>query len=130
MQKIQIIGNIGGDAEIKDLNGVKYISFSVGCNKSYKDKEGVKNTVTSWYGILIKKGEGDLVKYLLKGTQVYIDGELTVNVFKSKEGVHKAGLNVFVQTIQLLGGKKDEKEDTSENKEEIVNDGLPPNDPF
>lgn len=40
MLVLEAIGNLGADAIIKDLNGQKYIAFSVAHTESYKDCRG------------------------------------------------------------------------------------------
>ena len=40
MITLEIIGNIGADATIKDINGQKYISFSVANTDTYTTNTG------------------------------------------------------------------------------------------
>lgn len=49
MLVLEAIGNLGADAIIKDLNGQKYIAFSVAHTESYKDSQGQRHERTTNY---------------------------------------------------------------------------------
>jgi single-strand DNA-binding protein len=74
MLVLEIIGNLGSDAVIKDFNGQKFISFSVAHTESYVDKELVKHEKTTWVSCL-KYGESGVLPYLKKGTRVFVRGD-------------------------------------------------------
>lgn len=74
MLKIEIIGNIGSDAVVKDFNGKKYIAFNVAHSEKYKDAQGNTVEKTTWVSVL-KPGESNVVQYLKKGTGVYVCGD-------------------------------------------------------
>lgn len=42
MLKVEIIGNIGNDTEIKEFGGKKYVSFSVAHTEYQKDEQGIE----------------------------------------------------------------------------------------
>lgn len=52
MLVLEAIGNLGADAIIKDLNGQKYIAFSVAHTESYKDSQGQRHERTTWVSCL------------------------------------------------------------------------------
>jgi single-strand DNA-binding protein len=54
-----------------------------------------------------ERGE-KLAQYLLKGTQVAVSGEISLNEFTNKAGENKASIECVVSNITLLG-KKDSK---------------------
>lgn len=68
MLVLEAIGNLGADAIIKDLNGQKYIAFSVAHTESYKDSQGQRHERTTWVSCL-KYGESQVINYLKKGTR-------------------------------------------------------------
>lgn len=65
MLVLEAIGNLGADAIIKDLNGQKYIAFSVAHTESYKDSQGQRHERTTWVSCL-KYGESPVINYLKK----------------------------------------------------------------
>lgn len=55
MITLEIIGNIGADATIKDINGQKYISFSVANTDTYTTNTGERKETTTWVSCLKKE---------------------------------------------------------------------------
>lgn len=82
MLVLEAIGNLGADAIIKDLNGQKYIAFSVAHTESYKDSQGQRHERTTWVSCL-KYGESPVINYLKKGTRVFIRGELSAKAYEA-----------------------------------------------
>ena len=93
MLVLEAIGNLGADAIIKDLNGQKYIAFSVAHTESYKDSQGQRHERTTWVSCL-KYGESQVINYLKKGTRVFIRGELSAKAYEAGGA------------LQLLGGNR------------------------
>ena len=93
MLVLEAIGNLGADAIIKDLNGQKYIAFSVAHTESYKDSQGQRHERTTWVSCL-KYGESQVINYLKKGTRVFIRGELSAKAYEAGG------------ELQLLGGNR------------------------
>ncbi len=95
---MQIVGNLGKDAEVKEVNGKKVIEFSVA--HSYKKQDGT--AVTVWVSCS-KWGETTAIApYLLKGTKVWCDGIPSQDVWV-KDGEAKGSLRMTVGQIELLG---------------------------
>lgn len=105
MLKVEFVGHIGSDAEIKDFNGKRYIVFNVATSERFKDAQGNPVSRTTWVSCL-KPGDGAVVNYLKKGTQVYCRGNLTVKTYTGRNGV-EAGINCTVSELELLGSRQD-----------------------
>lgn len=101
MITLSIIGRLGKDATVNEVNGKKVINFSV-CH-SQKNKEGIEKS--TWVECA-KWGETTgVAPYLKKGTQVFVEGLPDVNVYDKKDGSGQgASLRVMVNKIELLGG--------------------------
>lgn len=105
MLKCEFVGHIGADAEIKDFNGKRFISFNVATSERFKDAQGQTVTRTTWVSCL-KPGDGAVVNYLKKGTQVFCRGNLTAKPYTGKNGL-EAGINCTVSELELLGSRQD-----------------------
>lgn len=105
MLKVEFVGHIGADAEIKDFNGKRYIAFNVATSERFKDAQGNPVSRTTWVSCL-KPGEGSVVNYLKKGTLVYCRGNLSVRTYTGRNGV-EAGVNCTVYELELLGSRQD-----------------------
>jgi single-strand DNA-binding protein len=108
MLVVEIIGNLGADAVIKEFNGQKFISFSVAHTESYTDGQGQKHERATWVGCL-KYGESAVINYLKKGARVFVRGELSTKIYTAN-GTTQVGVNCKVRELQLLGGSRPEQQ--------------------
>ena len=114
MLQVEIIGNIGNDAQVKDFNGKKYIAFNVAHSEKFKNQQGVETERTTWVGVL-KPGESAVAQYLKKGTPVFVRGDLSVKAYKDNAGNWQVGVNCLAREVQLLpGGKRDQNAGTQQ----------------
>ena len=96
MQKIEIIGNLGGDtARRNGADGKSFLSFQVAVS--------TQNT-TNWYGVLMPYKER-IEPYLTKGAKVFVRGDLKINVHTLNDGRQVVDLDIFAKEIELVGGK-------------------------
>lgn len=101
MYRLEAIGNIGQDAEIKPINGKDYYSFSM----AYTEKRGGVDK-TYWIKCLKLVGESNkLGNYLKKGQQVLVSGMPYTSAYINKENKTVSDQCVFVNNLQLLGGR-------------------------
>lgn len=109
MFKIEAIGNLGGDAEVKNDNGRLYVQFSVADTRKFVKEDGTKQEVTNWISCFYRNAEAEIIKYLKKGTRVFVRGYGDLRLFSSaKDRMMKAGCSINVQEIELVGGSSDE----------------------
>ena len=114
MLQVEIIGNIGNDAQVKDFNGKKYIAFNVAHSEKFKNQQGVETERTTWVSVL-KPGESAVAQYLKKGTPVFVRGDLSVKAYKDNAGNWQVGVNCLAREVQLLpGGKRDQNAGTKQ----------------
>lgn len=109
MFKVEVIGNLGSDAEIKNDNGRLYVQFSVADTRKYTKEDGTKQEVTNWISCFSTKTDAEVIKYLKRGTRVFVRGNGDLRVYSSaKDRMMKAGLSINVQEIELVGGSSDD----------------------
>jgi len=114
MNLLSFTGRIGADSEIKTTqSGTTICSFPVALESGWGD-----NKKTSWprCNIFGKKAEGNLPKYLVKGQEVAITGELSLETWQSKDGENKSALKVAVNTIDLVGNKPERQDNYSQQQ--------------
>ena len=107
--KVTLIGNLGQNPEVKELNGGKKLAkFSLATNETYRNKAGEKVTDTQWHNLTVWGKTADIVeKYLKKGSEVAVEGKLLNRNYTDKEGVKRYVTEIQVNDLVLLGGKKD-----------------------
>jgi single-strand DNA-binding protein len=112
MNLLIITGNLGRDAEQRHTaNGDSVVSFSVAVKSGYGDKAKTTWVKCTMWG---KRGES-VLPYLVKGQQVGVSGEFSMNEFENKEGQKISTPEVRVNEIDLLG-KKSDSSNTHEQK--------------
>lgn len=81
MTTVVILGKLGGDAELKDVNGTALAKFSVAQNVGYGDKKSV-----NWFSVSIwgAQAKSNFVDYLKKGQMVQVVGELSTREYNGK----------------------------------------------
>lgn len=104
MLEATIIGNIGKDAEIKNINGKNYASFSVASSKRRKDQNGNKVEQTTWVGVLKPINENvNLVQHLTKGTKVFVRGDIKARAYQGNNGL-EASMDIMCSFLEFVGG--------------------------
>ncbi len=123
VNKVILIGRLGKDPELRNVNGKNVSNFSVATSKSYKDKTtGEKKESTEWHNIVIWGALADVAsKYLKKGDQVYLEGWLRTRYWE-KDGTKVYVTEVLVDNMNLLGSKNTPKEPNPEPKPEPKED--------
>lgn len=103
--KVQLIGNLGNAPEIRNTeSGKKLVRFSVATNESYRNAKGEKVTETQWHNVIAWGKIADIAeKFLVKGTEVAIEGKLMSRNYMDKEGNKKYITEIQVNEILMLG---------------------------
>ena len=111
MIKMEIIGNLGADAQLQVVNGKKFVSFRIANTDSWTDKKtGEIIKTTQWVSCSLNGDGGNLLPYMKKGVKLFVRGNAQIVIFSSpKTHQMEAGVNLFVREIELCGGSKDEK---------------------
>lgn len=99
--KIVILGRLGKDVEFKNVKDTSVANFSVATSKKVKDKE-----YTSWHNIVAWGKTAEICsKYLKKGSQVLIEGEMTYRDWEDKNKVKRTQAEIVASNVQFIGGK-------------------------
>lgn len=106
MIKLQVIGNLGKDCIVKEINGKNVINFSVAHSEKYKDAQGNLKERTTWVECAYWTDRTAIAPYLVKGTTVYAEGSPEADAYMNKDNQAAATLRMRVQTIQLLGSRQ------------------------
>jgi single-strand DNA-binding protein len=106
--KVQLIGNLGNNPEIRTMDGGKKMArFSVATNETYRSAKGEKVTETQWHNLIAWGKVAEIAEqFLNKGSEVAIEGKLTNRNYTDKDGVKRYVTEIQVNEILLLGDKK------------------------
>ena len=88
LNKVQLIGRLGADPDIKQMvNGKNVARLSIATSQSWKDKSsGERKEKTEWHRVVIfNEGLVNVVQqYLKKGANVYVEGQLSTRKWKDR----------------------------------------------
>lgn len=143
LNKVQVIGRLGKDPEIRHTQAGKAIaSFSIASSETWRDKQGEKQERTEWFNVVVfNEGlTGVIEKYVHKGDLLYVEGSLRTRSYE-KDGATKyiteVVLDTFNGSIKMLGGGKKDGEKTepkaetkakpkaTAREEELLDDEVP-----
>ena len=104
INKVTLIGNLGGDPEIRHLeNGTMVGRFSLATNENYRDKDGNWQTLTEWHNIVVWRELAERAeKMLKKGMQVYVEGKISYRKYAGQDGVERNVTDIVANTFRLL----------------------------
>ena len=134
LNKVLLIGRLGNDPEIKQMqNGKSVARLSVATSESWKDKNtGEKKEKTEWHRVVIfNEGLVSVVqKYLKKGAQVYIEGQLNTNKYTDSSGQEKYSTQIVLQgyssSLTMLDGKNSSSSDSKKPEDtQLPSDDMP-----
>lgn len=103
--KVQLIGNLGNDPEIINLESGKTLAkFAIATNESYTNPKGEKITDTQWHNVIAWGKTAQIIeKYVTKGKEVAIEGKLTSRSYDDKDGNKRYVTEVVCNELLMLG---------------------------
>ncbi len=117
LNKVQLIGNLGKDPEIRFTpgDGKRVASFSMAVNRSFKNKDGESIEDTQWFNVEAWVGLAKVVEdHLKKGDRIYIEGRLKTESY-DKDGETKYFTKVVVKEMIMLGSSRNGGADQDED---------------
>lgn len=117
LNRVQLIGNVGRDPEIRSTNsGIEIASFSIATSESWKDRNtGERKERTEWHNIVIfNEPLVNIVRqYIHKGSKVFIEGQMQTRKWTGNDGVERYSTEVTLPAyrgqIILLDGQRGER---------------------
>jgi len=84
--KINLIGFLGSDAEVRTANNHSFTTLSLATKSSYKDKKsGQYVSHTEWHRCIVFGKLSEFAKTLTKGEHIQVEGELRSREYDSKK---------------------------------------------
>lgn len=104
INRVFLVGRLTRDAELRFTTaGTPVAKFSIAVNRNKKTGEQWEEEVNYFDIVLWGKTAEALSKYLVKGKQVAIDGELRQSRWE-QDGQSRSRVEIHASGIQLLGG--------------------------
>lgn len=102
--KVQLIGRLGMDPEVKNLDdGKKLVKFSLATSEHYKDQEGKKIEETQWHNIVSWGNVAKIAEqYLKKGEEIAVEGKLVHRSFENDKKEKKYITEIVIHDILMF----------------------------
>jgi single-strand DNA-binding protein len=102
LSKIQIIGNLGRDPELRYTpSGRPVASFTVAVNQSTKNQQsGEWIESTDWFRVSLWGERGErAAENLRKGSRVFVDGRFRTREYEANDGQKRISLDITADTV-------------------------------
>ena len=105
--KVQLIGNLGNDPEVKTIgNGKTLAKMRLATSEVYKNDKGERITETQWHDVVAWGKQAEIAgQYLKKGSEVMIEGKLMYHEYTGKDGVKRMQTEIQVSSLMMMDKK-------------------------
>ena len=105
MLQIEVIGNLGRDAEVKEFSGRKYVCFSVAHTENVRPRTPSEPPTqrTVWLSVYWYGEGGNTFPYLKRGAKVFVRGGMRNNLYTDRTGQTRVDINVNAREVYLCG---------------------------
>ena len=102
--KVQLIGHVGQEPEVKLFENKKRASLTIATNEVYYRDNGDKVEQTEWHRVTAWGKLADIVeKHVVKGKEIAVEGKLTHRSYDDKDGEKRYVTEVTANEILLFG---------------------------
>ena len=103
INKALIYGNLTRDPEMKALpSGISVSSFGVATNRTWKDKNGVKQESVDFHNVVAFAKQAELIhQYLKKGSPIFVEGRIQTRSWDDKEGKKQYRTEIVIENFQF-----------------------------
>jgi len=108
VNKVILVGNLGGDPEVRYTpGGAAIANITIATSDSWKDKNtGQKQERTEWHRVVFFNRLGEIAgEYLKKGSKVYVEGRLQTRKWQDKNGQDRYTTEIVGNEMQMLDSK-------------------------
>jgi single-strand DNA-binding protein len=137
LNKVQLIGNVGRDPEMRYLqSGEAVTTFSVATNRRWTAQDGAPREETEWHNVVAwRKLAEQCGEYLAKGRHVYVEGRLQTRSWDDQAtGQKRFRTEVVADRLLLLdprpAGAGAQAEEETPFEPEAAEAGASPAAPF
>ena len=130
MLQIEVIGNLGKDAEVKEFSGKKYVCFSVAHTENVRAQNPGEPPVqrTTWLSVYWYGEGGAMLQYLKRGTKVFVRGTMRNNLYTDRTGQTRVDININAREVYLCGSSPTQPATTAQSTsatQHVPNQTLP-----
>ena len=137
-QKIILVGNLGGDPEMRYLpDGRAVTNFSLATNRKWSDRQsGEQREETIWWRVSVFDKQAETVnQYLSKGRQVLVEGRMRPDpntggprIWTRQDGTSGASYEITAFNVRFMSGRQEggaASYPSAPDAAEVDADGIP-----
>ena len=122
LNKATIIGRLTKDPESKSLSSGSVANFTVAVDRTYKNKDGERETdfipVVAW-----NKTAELVTRYLQKGSMLAVSGRIQTRSYDGTDGIRRYVTEIVAEEVHFLSPKSE----SSSPQKQYSNDGFDEN---
>jgi len=117
INKVILIGNVGGDPEVRYMpNGSAVTTITLATSETWKDKQtGQSQERVEWHRVVFFNRLGEVAgEYLRKGAKIYVEGSLRTNKWQDQEGKDRYRTEIVGSEMQMLDSRNTNNNETAQ----------------
>lgn len=100
VNRVTLLGRLGRDPKMSDAQGLAICRLALATTRRYKGRDGKEET--EWHNVVVFGKTAEVAQqYLVKGSEVYIEGRLHTRKYTDKQGVERYATEVICESLQL-----------------------------
>lgn len=126
LNQCNFIGRVGRDPETRySSSGDAITNITLAVDDSYKNKSGDKVEKCEWVNVTFYRKLAEIAgEYLAKGGLVFISGKMETRKYTDKNGVEKYSTSIIASSMQMLGSKQGNSDQSERTKTETQSGGF------
>ena len=106
LNKIVIMGRLTKDPELRKAGDTPVCSFSIACDRDFKNKSGEKET--DFFDVVVWRKKAEVVaKYFTKGRMAVVEGRLQMRDWQDKNGNNRRSAEIVAHNMYFGDSQKD-----------------------
>lgn len=107
LNRVQLIGNLTRDPEVKQIPGGQMVAtLGIATNFTWNDQSGQKQSKTEFHNVVVWRKLAEIcAQYLKKGGKVFIEGRLQTREWEGEDGVKRYRTEIVADNMIMLDGK-------------------------
>lgn len=102
VNRVTLLGRLGRDPKTSDAQGLAICRLALATTRRYKGRDGEKKEETEWHNVVVFGKTAEVAQqYLVKGSEVYIEGRLHTRKYTDKQGVERYATEVVCESLQM-----------------------------
>lgn len=107
LNRVQLIGNLGSDPEVRSTTGGSRVAtFSLATSRSWTGQNNEKQEKTEWHRCVAWEKLAEIVeRWVKKGDKLYVEGRIEYRQWQDKEGQTRYTTEIRMEEMIMLSGR-------------------------